>query len=92
MISLGGMLTTGLERDRIATSLLPEAIYFRGEFAAPPYQIAVPNLTRRERLYLDSAMPCPDGWTPADFELAPEEIASYREIYRFFPAYAELLL
>lgn len=92
MISLGGMLTTADERNRIEASLLPKAIYFRGDFTSSPYQIKVPNLTRRERLYLDSAMPCPDGWIPPDFKLEPEEIVSYREIYRFFPAYAELLL
>jgi hypothetical protein len=92
MISLGGMLTTADERNRIEASLLPEALYFRGDFTRPPYEIRVPNLTRRERLYLDSKMPCPDGWEPPDFYLKPEDIASYREIYRFFPAYAELLL
>jgi len=92
MISLGGMLTTPDERNRIQASSLPKAIYFRGDFSSPPYRIRVPNLTRRERLYLDAKMPCPNGWLPTDFELEREEIASYREIYRFFPAYAELLL
>ena len=33
-----------------------------------------------------------DGWQPPDFDLDSEDIKKYREIYRFFPAYAELLL
>jgi hypothetical protein len=41
---------------------------------------------------MDSAMPCASGWTPADFELDDEDVAAYNEIYRYFPAYAELLL
>ena len=54
--------------------------------------IRVPKLTRKERLYLDGAMPCADGWLPEEFELSQEDVAAYREIYRFCPAYAELLL
>jgi hypothetical protein len=92
MLSVGGMLTTPDDRSRITKSALPKALYYRDSFEAEPYQIKVPNLTRRERLYMDSAMPCPSGWAPADFELHPDEVAAYKEIYRFFPAYAELLL
>ncbi len=92
MLSVGGMLTTVGDRERIAASALPKALYFRDSFEAEPYLIKVPNLTRRERLYMDSAMPCAAGWTPIDFELDPEDVAAYNEIYRFFPAYAELLL
>ncbi len=92
MLSVGGMLTTAEDRQRIADSSLPKALYFRDSFGAEPYRIKVPNLTRRERLYMDSAMPCASGWSPIDFELDADDVAAYNEIYRFFPAYAELLL
>lgn len=92
MLSVGGMVTTADERDRIARSGLPQAPYFRNSFELEPYRIRVPNLTRRERLYMDAAMPCSVGWAPGEFELDPEDVAAYNEIYRFFPAYAELLL
>jgi len=92
MVSMGGMVTTKHEQELIKKSSLPAQTYFRDSFDADPYQIKVPNLTRRERLHLDSAMPCSPGWTPAEFELTSEEVAAYNEIYRFFPAYAELLL
>lgn len=92
MLSVGGMITTDSEAALVDSSLLRRAIYFRPSFNTPPYEIRVPNLTRRERLYLDANMPCAAGWTPPDFEVGVDEVASYREIYRFFPAYAELLL
>jgi hypothetical protein len=36
-------------------------------------------------------MPCADGWVPGDFDLDPEEVRHYRDIYRFLPAFAEIL-
>jgi len=54
--------------------------------------ITVPRLTRKERAYLDREMPCPDGWSPKDFNLDPDMARQYREIYRFLPAFAEILL
>ena len=92
MLSIGGMITTKPEQDLLERSSLSKATYFRPNYDIPPYEIKVPNLTRRERLYLDANMPCATGWTPPDFELGSEDVTSYREIYRFFPAYAELLL
>ena len=47
---------------------------------------------RKERIYLDREMPCADGWTPKDFDLDPEELRKYRDIYRFLPAFAEILV
>jgi len=54
--------------------------------------IVGPKITRKERLYLDSEMPCDAEWLPNDFELSKEEIAAYRAIYRYYPAYTEMLL
>jgi hypothetical protein len=34
-------------------------------------------------------MPSPAAWAPADFELTAEEVAAYRDIYRFYPNYVE---
>jgi len=92
MLTAGGMIGTEHERNRILASSLPRACYYRPDLSRPPYRIAIPRVTRKERLYLDSAMPCSGRWTPRAFELAREEVLAYRDIYRFFPAYAELLL
>jgi hypothetical protein len=37
-------------------------------------------------------MPCADGWTPKEFDLDPDELRKYRDIYRFLPAFAEILV
>ncbi len=37
-------------------------------------------------------MPCKDNWVPQAFSMGKKDVAVYREIYRFIPAYAELLL
>jgi hypothetical protein len=52
----------------------------------------VPCITRKEKSYLDSHMPCADGWKPAACGLSTEDAQAYREVYRFYPSYAELLL
>jgi hypothetical protein len=36
-------------------------------------------------------MPCADDWTTDEFEVDPGSIRDYREVYRYLPAYAELL-
>jgi hypothetical protein len=92
MLTVGGMFVTPAERRRVRGSSLDETLYYRPTLSGEPYKIRVPKLTRKERLYLDRAMPCVDGWRPEDFELSEEDVSDYREIYRFCPAYAELLL
>ena len=92
MLTIGGMLVTPTEKRRIRGSSLDETLYYRRTLSGEPYKIRVPRLTRKERLHLDRAMPCAAGWLPEDFELSQEEVSAYSEIYRFCPAYAELLL
>lgn len=69
-----------------------EAPYYRPDLTQPPYEIIVPRLTRKERIYLDGLMPCHNDFRPKDFELSSKEVLAYRDVYRFLPAYAELLL
>jgi hypothetical protein len=92
MLTLGGMIGTDVERRKLRGSELEDVSYFRGDLKAKPYQIRIPRITRKERLFLDGAMPCGSKWKPKDFELSSEDILAYREVYRFLPAYAELLL
>ena len=71
---------------------LSSQTYDRRSFDEDAYQIQVPIVTAKERLRLDSAMPCADGWVPEEFEMDAEQVRLYREVYRFLPAYAKLLL
>jgi len=92
MLTLGGMLTTETERRQILGSKVTDVHFVRLDLRKPAYKIRVPRLTRRERNYLDSMMPCSPRWKPSVFEMPMEDIEAYREIYPYFPAYAELLL
>ncbi len=93
MVTIGGVIATETERRQIqASTLLTQTVYGRRDFNKLPYEIRVPRLTRKERLHLDCAMPSSKAWRPSEFELRDEDVLAYREIYRFFPAYAELLL
>ena len=92
MLTLGGMICTQDEKRRLLAAGLDNTIYYRNSFHADPCELRIPRFTRKERLHLDWAMPCADSWLPDDFEVAPEDIKTYREIYRFLPSYAELVL
>jgi Putative O-methyltransferase len=92
MLSIGGMIAGAAEKRRIRASTLQDAAYYRGDFESQPFEITVPRLTRKERVYLDRDMPCADGYRPAEFDLDDDEIRRYRDIYRFLPAFAEILV
>lgn len=92
MLTLGGMIGTDVERRKLRGSELPNVPYIRLDMKTAPYEIRIPRLTRKERLFLDAAMPSASKWKPKAFELSADDILAYREIYRFLPAYAELLL
>ncbi len=92
MLTIGGMVTSAEERRRIASCNWVGASYYRSTLGSEPYRIVIPRLTRKERLFLDHAMPCPQGWRPTEVDIPQELIDQYREIYRFFPAFAELML
>lgn len=92
MLTIGGMIGGRKERRRLNTSGLGDCVYIRRSLADAPFEITVPPLTRRERLLLDQNMPCPEDWVPEEFKLEKKFLEKYRDIYRFFPGYEELLV
>lgn len=92
MLTMGGMIAGRTEKRLLRASTMDDAVYCRNDFDSPPFEIKVPRLTRKERIYLDREMPCADDWVPKDFDLDAEEARRYRELYRFLPAFAEILL
>jgi hypothetical protein len=92
MLSIGGMVAGPHERAQLTECQIQTAQYYKADFESQPYRIKVPNLTRKERLYLDREMPSDPMWTPSEFDLPVGDLEAYREIYRFFPPFAELLL
>ncbi len=92
MLTMGGMIAGRAEKRKLRASNISETVYYRDDFGSPPFEIKVPRLTRKERSYLDREMPCADGWVPGDFDVDPEEVRHYRDIYRFLPAFAEIMI
>jgi len=92
MVTVGGMICAPEDKRKLMAAGLDTAVYYRPSFATDPCELHIPRFTRKERLHLDWEMPCADNWLPSDFEATPEEVKSYRDIYRFLPAYAELVL
>jgi hypothetical protein len=92
MLSVGGMIGTNAEKLKVTSIDTEGAAYLRLAAEGQPYEIVVPKLTGKERHLLDAAMPCAASWRPKEFGLSKSDIEAYRGIYRFLPAYAELLL
>jgi hypothetical protein len=92
MLTVGGMIGTEADADRVGGCNFSRAPFIRRDTRLQPYEIKVPILTRKERSVLDHHMPCADGWRPKEFEIPVEDVTCYRDLYRYFPAYAELLL
>lgn len=92
MLTIGGLIGGASDVRNLKACNLEGLGFIRSSLNEDPYEIRVPRLTRKERLYLDSFMPCTDKWKPSAFEMSSEDVAAYREIYRFYPSFAELLL
>lgn len=95
MLTLGGMIATSAEESLIQRSTVhqtsTEVPYVRRTLAATPYRIPNLKVTRKERIYLDSMMPRATK-KKGGFHLPDDLVEQYSQVYRFFPAYAELLL
>lgn len=92
MLSLGGMIGTDDDERRIRSLDKDELFFLTEDVTEEPFHIRVPLVTRKERHYLDQHMPCPDQWSPDEFEMKYEDVVDYSKIYRYYPAYTEMLL
>jgi len=92
MLTVGGVIGGDTERRMLRSLDTNSAFYLRMDLLSDPYEIRVPPLTRKERQFLDSAMPCLPDWQPPEFTIPQDHMNTYREIYRFLPAYGELLV
>jgi hypothetical protein len=92
MLTIGGVICSKQEKRKLRLIEWEELPFVRRKLSTGPFRIKVPVLTRKERLYIDSYMPSDPDWVPDEFEIEPEAIQDYREVYRYCPLYAELLL
>jgi hypothetical protein len=92
MLTVGGMIADRTDRALLRALDKPSLPFLRQSLTSTPYKIRIPLITRKERLYLNSAMPCDDCWKPEAFEMTKRDVADYSKIYKYYPAFAEMLL
>ncbi len=92
MMTFGGMIGSDVDKRKLRSINTAGAIYLRRNIRLNPFEINVPVLTRKERQAVEAAMPCSARWHPSEFDLPPGFITNYKDVYRFLPAYAELLI
>ncbi len=91
MLTLGGIIDRPKLRKQLSSIPKHRFHFLRRDLNDPPYIIRFPVMTRRERYYIDAHMPKKAAWSPAAFEMTEEKINQYRDIYRYYPDYAELV-
>lgn len=91
MVTIGGILPTP-ETAKLASSLINAANWP----CRPAKPIRAPHLTIREAAVLQSRLPCTPRLTRADvqalgFDLEDEQIESFENYYRQYPAFAQII-
>lgn len=92
MLTIGGMITSPHERDllrRLDTDRFP---FLRTRLGTKPCKIRVPLITQKERLHLDTIMPTSESKQSPGFSIKKRDLLAYEEIYRYYPAYAEMYM
>ena len=92
MVTLGAQLGGEKEAEKLDRIAQGGAGYLIRDFREQPFDIDVPVLTRKERLYLEGAMPSKDYSKVRSAGVSRELFDKFGRIYRFFPSYGELLL
>jgi len=92
MLTIGGIIAGRDDKRMLRACDWNRFPFSRRDFRQSPYTIKVPNLTRRERLYLDSHMPRVGDWMPKPFQLREEDLMAYCQVFKYVPLYGELLL
>ncbi len=98
MISVGVMIANATDRDELARCAIDE-LDFRGvEGEDDQYEIKVPHLTAKEKLYLDRLLPFEGVFSASvfrdehKFSLSQEQLNAYRRFYRYYPVFGEYFL
>lgn len=87
MLAVGGLLSKQADSSKVAQCYFDEL-----EFIARDHDarlIGLPRLTLRERRYLDQALPDDLPEDLDEWQIPEEDVGWYREVYRYFPTYAE---
>lgn len=90
MITFGGLLDEPSNVKRIMKSNFTNGLYYANQ--PEPTPISLPQLTIREKYWLDQNLDQLDGTAELPFELDEEAIRNYARYYRDYPVYHEALI
>lgn len=99
--TVGGVFVNKSLANKLQTSQIFEKFPFlRSNFSDPPYNIQINPMTKKEKVFLDSIMPSgkhkktiKDTISKEVFDYYKKEFfEDYKEIYKYYPSYAELLI
>ncbi|MDE0334109.1 MAG: hypothetical protein OXI64_04055 [Defluviicoccus sp.] len=92
MATLGVHIGGALQMCNLKRVKESGAEYLVIDFDGDPFNIDVPVLTRRERLYLERLMPSHDNVAGKPIGIGEEDIERFSKVYQFLPSYAELMI
>ena len=90
MLTVGGIFYEIGDRASLEQCEFENIEFIRSD--ATFYEIDVPILTHRERLYLDKTLPRGNGNNGKKIGLSDEDINNYKRLYRYFTTFAEIEL
>lgn len=91
MLTMGGILLPKNDPIDLNKMNIQSMHFIRTSFAADPYHIHVPIITKKERTYIDSLINKKEKINVDKFEIDSKMIADYQEIYRYYPNYFEAI-
>ena len=91
MLTVGGVFYESGAKARLEQCKFENLEFVKSD--ATFYEIEVPIVTHRERLYLDKTLPHGNiEDVGKQIDLTPEDINKYKRLYRYFTAFAEIEL
>jgi len=89
MLSLGGMVCDPATKEKLEASRIESIDWINRE--QEPIRISVPQLTVREKQWLDCRLTASLGVDELAFELDPDHLENYRRYQKHYPTYYETL-
>ena len=90
MLTVGGIFYEARDEATLERCEFENIEFVRSD--ATFYEIDVPILTHRERLYLDQTLPHGNSNDGKQIGLSDEDISNYRRLYRYFTTFGEVEL
>ena len=90
MLTVGGIFCEARDEKRFEQCKFENLEFVKSDVAS--FDIDVPMLTHRERLFLDKGLPHGNSFDGTKIGLVEEDLNNYKRLYRYFTTFAEIEL